>query len=47
MNLLDDLYFYLLDKFLRFSLWVIERIEAETGISMMEDNEKGEDNGKT
>lgn len=45
MKLLDDLYFYLWDKFLRFSVWICDRIDelAGFGIPNGEDDEDMEE----
>lgn len=43
MKLLDDLYFYLRDKFLRFSLWICDQIEGLTGFDKRPSEEEGND----
>ena len=45
MNLLDDLYFYLLDKFLRISLRICSWIDDALGFDIKDPNGEGEENG--
>lgn len=43
MKLLDDLYFYLWDKFLRFSLWICDKIDGLTGLDKRPSEEEEND----